>query len=160
MVRLVIDASVILKWFFDFPDEQNRDQALVLKNLHIEGKIVLIVPQYSIYEITNALTFSKYKLDKAIVLESLAALEGLKIKRIDDYSDKKLMKMAVELAFEYSMTIYDALYLALANKLKCNLVTADRKFVDKLKKHEHSVHLLDQEFLNTELADFVIERES
>lgn len=142
MVQLVVDASVILKWFFDFPEEENRDKALDLRNKHVSGKISLCIPQYAIYEITNALTFSKYKLSKEIVIDSLEALADLRLKKSNDYSDKKLMKESVELAFKYAITIYDALYLALAKKLECSLLTADEKFIKKVGDKEDNIFLL------------------
>lgn len=139
MVQLVIDASVVLKWFFDFPEEGDREKAIKLKNLHVSGKIKLTFPRYAIYEIANALTFSKYKLGEDLILESLDALEDIKI---ISYDDRRLIKKAVSFALTYNVTIYDALYLILAKKAKCALVTADERFIRKVKKQEPIVCLL------------------
>lgn len=68
MVLLVVDASVILKWFFKTPEEKDRNKAIELRDQHILGKLSLCVPQYSIYEIANALSFSTYKLSREVVV--------------------------------------------------------------------------------------------
>ena len=44
----------------------------------------------------------------------------------------ELADLTVELAFQYGITIYDASYLAISNKRKCDIVTADEKLYEKL----------------------------
>lgn len=61
---------------------------------------------------------------------------------MNDYNDKKLMTSSIELTFKYSITVYDALYLALDQKIKCPLITADEKFVNKVKSGNENIILL------------------
>ena len=53
---LVIDASVVIKWFIE---EKDSAKALLLKDNHINGKTILIAPDLLIYEAANVLLFSK-----------------------------------------------------------------------------------------------------
>jgi predicted nucleic acid-binding protein len=47
---------------------------------------------------------------------------------------KLLLPLAVDIATEYNITVYDAAYVALATVYKTTLVTADKKLVDNLSK--------------------------
>jgi predicted nucleic acid-binding protein len=59
-----------------------------------------------------------------------------------------LRERAFELALETNSSIYDCLYLALAETLKCRMVTADRRFFQALQKGSLSSHLLFVEDLD------------
>ncbi len=47
---------------------------------------------------------------------------------------RELCEQASKIAFTYNITIYDALYVAAAEKVKATLYTADQKFHNKAKK--------------------------
>jgi len=47
---------------------------------------------------------------------------------------RELCEQASKIAFTYNTTIYDALYVAAAEKVKATLYTADQKFHNKAKK--------------------------
>ncbi|WP_132031306.1 type II toxin-antitoxin system VapC family toxin [Aquabacter spiritensis] len=46
-----------------------------------------------------------------------------------------LLQHAITLSFAYDHTIYDCIYLSLAHRRKCPLVTADRRLADKVQGH-------------------------
>lgn len=68
------------------------------------------------------------------------------LKRLVDtskvYESKDFLVKAVELAVKYDITVYDALFVALAQKLNDKLVTTDRKLWEKLKNTDVS-HLIE-----------------
>lgn len=66
--KVVIDASVALKW--QFKDELETEQAIQMLSDLIEGKIGLISPSLFAYEIVNAIHI-------AIVRERIPGEEGL-----------------------------------------------------------------------------------
>jgi len=49
----VPDASVILKWVFDTPDEADRDAALMLLNSWVAGECEFLLPSLWLYEVGN-----------------------------------------------------------------------------------------------------------
>jgi predicted nucleic acid-binding protein len=53
MKELVIDASVILKWYL--PDEEFTQKALNILHRHVSGETALYAPTILPYEILNAL---------------------------------------------------------------------------------------------------------
>ncbi len=63
--------------------------------------------------------------DRANLLRAL--INSSKVYRSDD-----LLSSSLELAINYDITIYDALFLSLAIQLDTDLVTTDRKLYEKL----------------------------
>ena len=59
MKRLVIDASVALKWFLK--DEKYGDRAMCLLERFVRGEIDLVAPSLMVYEIINALVIAQMK---------------------------------------------------------------------------------------------------
>lgn len=124
--KKILDASVALKWFFKEKGSNIADNIL---KAHINEDIVIIVPELFFYEVTNALRFQHKNVE-----ELKAAINDLEIMQlsIEKYSFE-LIKLAVENALKYKLTVYDSLYLTLAEKLNAKLVTADEAII--LSKH-------------------------
>lgn len=121
--KKIIDASVGLKWFFK---EEGSDKAEELLNLHIENNLLLVVPELFFYEVANALRFKHKKeedLNSAII-----DLEFMQL-HTPNYSFD-IIKKAIEIALKYKLTIYDATYISLAEKLNAKLITADREIIN------------------------------
>lgn len=137
----VVDASVLVKWFLH-EQEGDRDRALALRDLHIVGRSAIIIPQLALLEVLNAVRFSP----KAKEEDSEMALEALQDLDLDvKPSEFDLMRKANAIAWAYKITIYDALYVALAEKLGYPLITADEAMVKKLKGHSIVVPLRELE---------------
>ena len=117
---VVLDASVAVKW--DVTDgEENVEDAQWLLERHVRGDIVLAVPGMFRLEWLNALLSRKLS-----VPEVLAAAHDLQLAALDWHEvDEALSFEAVALASAHGLTIYDAVYLALAERLDAGLVTAD-----------------------------------
>jgi len=64
------------------------------------------------------------------------------------YSNRELASEAVRIGLEYSITPYDASYIALATRLGVGCATADRKLFGKLRDTPWAKHV-------TLLADYV-----
>jgi len=58
------------------------------------------------------------------------------------YESKDLLVEALELTVKYDVTVYDAIFVALAQRLNDKLITADRKLWEKLKDTDVS-HLIE-----------------
>ncbi len=138
----VVDASVLVKWFLHH-QEEDRIRAVALRDLHISGRSAIIIPQLALLEILNAIRFSSRgkEEDAALVIEALQDLH-LQVKP----TDFDLLRKANAIGWAYKITIYDALYVALAEKEGYPLITADEVMVTNLKGHSIVVPLRELEF--------------
>ena len=90
---------------------------------HLTGARELIAPATLPVELANALRYSPMQL--ATVVEITSEFDLAHIGLFSCTSAR--LSSAVGLAFEHGITVYDALFLALAIERECPLLTADRK---------------------------------
>jgi len=128
-VRVVADASVIVKWFVP---ESYSGQAQALLDDHLSGRVEIIAPSYAILEVANALR--KYVLRGIMRVED--AREALSI-----LSEVNLQLHsigfgeaidALDYASKTGVTVYDAYYIILARRHGATFYTADEKLLQKL----------------------------
>jgi predicted nucleic acid-binding protein len=123
-MKLVVDASVALRWYVDSP---LSDVAAAL----LELDQPLIAPDLVVSEITNAV----WKLVRA---GHLSEEHGLRIVNTAPSAfstlvdSSRLCGRAFKLAVTLDHPVYDCLYLALAELEQCRLVAADQKFIRKV----------------------------
>ena len=130
LTNIILDSSVIAKWFF--PSEEDSRIALKLKSLFLSKEISISVPVLIYYEVNNLIRSAVKSLRINEKLAKEAYLGFLELDLIT-YSSKKLMELALEKAIALDVSSYDASYLALAEYLKIPLITADQKLIDKAK---------------------------
>ena len=119
-MRVVVDASVAVKWYLE------EDHAAPARRL-LDGTYELIVPDLFFMEIGNVLwkRWRRGELDDDVIAETLAALDRVPC---ETRSARPLLSGAMALATSLRLTVYDSLYLALAIDTGARLVTADRRF--------------------------------
>ncbi len=117
----VVDSSVTYKWF-NSEDEPHVEAALELLAQHSRGAILLATPAHMPAEVMNALRYAK--LDIGILRTAIEGLSEAEIVTIP--LDADLLSSALDLALAHNLTVHDALFPALAVRLDCELVTADR----------------------------------
>jgi len=138
----VVDASVLVKWFL-YQQEADRDRALALRDLHISGRSTIIIPRFTVLEVLNAVRFSSIAKEE----DGETALESLNDLNLDTRSaDLALLRKANAISWAYKITMYDALYVALAEQVGYPLITSDDAMVKKLKGHSIVVPLRELEF--------------
>jgi predicted nucleic acid-binding protein len=119
--KIVVDTSVVIKWF---ADEEDSEKARLLLNRWWSRDLEIVVPELLIYEATNALCFGKRApktlISKAIRDFLLAAPQIYVV-------NSQTIDLCLSYVFEHSLTVYDAIYVALADMLEIPLVTADEK---------------------------------
>lgn len=121
MDKIVLDTSVIVKWF---SLEENHEQSLRIRKGIVEGKINLVEPELIFYELTNALWFGK-KFDNRKIGRILTAFRNLNPHIVPLNSE--LTTIILRLINKFPITTYDASFIALADELKISLITADTK---------------------------------
>ncbi len=136
---LVVDASTAAKWFLQ---EEDSDKAIIVRDGHIDDRIKLIAPDLIVYEVANALHY-----DSRVSDAQLAA----RVQDLYDYDldlvppSAEYTTRTVKTARELSVSVYDASYIALADIIATNLVTADKKLHEKMLKKHQSYLLHDME---------------
>lgn len=121
---VVVDSSVALKWF-EPQGALHVAAAQALLGDHEAGLIMLTAPTHLLLEIMNALWSHR-----ATAGQIKRAAELMRKLRVDFVEpDAVLLARAAEMAVEHRITVNDALFAALAERLKCELVTADRELI-------------------------------
>lgn len=145
MNSLVIDASIAVKWFLP---EEGSDAAILIRKGFVDGDYRLIAPDLMLSEFTNVLWKRREFVDEAAGLDMLRDLLALGIALVPT---EPIITRAYRLAQERSRTVYDAIYLALAESRGCDMVTADSRLYHAVEKHLPFVHLLGEwEFVEAE----------
>ena len=128
MAILVLDASVIIKWF---KQEIYTEIATKIKDDFVNGIHEIVVPDLILYEITNGMRYDK-KFDANLIKESLDNLLKMEIDIV--IPSKDLISRAIEISYSSNVTIYDAIYIALAELNDAIFITADETLYKKSKR--------------------------
>jgi len=137
MKNYVVDASVIIKWVLGDERESDHEKAMNLLNEWCEGYADISAPELWKFEVGNFLGRSLN--DEAS--EKMDTLLDLNIKGIE-FTDK-MFRQCFAWMKDHSITFYDASYLAAAFEVGGVLITADEKFVNKMKKMKQVCLLKD-----------------
>lgn len=124
---VVIDASVAYKWFTE--EQPDFQAAFKIIEEHKLGKETIIAPELLLYELGNAWAM-KTDLTLQQITSNLKKLQETNIELLN--LDFVLIQKAVAFAKKYQVTVYDTIYAVLAKEKKCLLVTADKRFVEKM----------------------------
>jgi len=126
-MKVVFDTSAVIKWFLK---EKDSEKCREIRNLHIEGKVEIHSVDFMLVELSNVLRYAK-GISKQDVVEAIEAIKALDIKLV---SMQKLLKDAIDRSFTYNLTVYDALYIALSEKLEAPLITYDMEILQAFEK--------------------------
>mgnify|MGYP001565775022 FL=1 len=128
--RIVIDASVALKW--QFKDEHETEQAIQMLIDFINGKIELISPNLFAYEIANAVNIAVIK-ERMSEKEGLDAINDILSIGVSLFDFASLVERSFRIARIYKRSVYDCAYLSLAEKEGCIIYTADKRLFNAIK---------------------------
>lgn len=138
----VLDASVVTKWFVRRV-EPDRDRAVALRAGHVAGRFRIVLPELCLIEVASALRRSPRAREDEVA-QALDALDVLAFEVVG--ADVSLLKKANAIAWGYGVTVYDALYVALAELRSHPLVTADDALLRKMRGHSIVLALRELEF--------------
>lgn len=128
MIHFVADTSVIIKWFRFSEDEDYALQAHALRDYYLSGKAAISILELSILEFANTIKFSK-RLKFQDAEKALSGLLDFGLKILPVNTD--ILRQALRYSFEYNITYYDALFLAVSADAKAKLITADKILYNK-----------------------------
>jgi predicted nucleic acid-binding protein len=117
---LVVDASVVLKWFL--PEVHSAAARDLLQEAH-----QFVVPDLLFPEVCNAIwkKVRRGELSRNEAQRLVADIEAIAVESIPTHG---LMGDASAIAFASAQTVYDCVYLALAVRLETRVITADERF--------------------------------
>jgi predicted nucleic acid-binding protein len=125
----VVDASVAFKWVIPDAAEDDVPAAKALLVEHLEGKAKIIIPPLLYYEVGNILLFGRSRPPFEQAIEVLTGLYSIPLE-VAPLSPVNA-GITLRLASLRGLSFYDATYVALAERLDCALVTADRRLAER-----------------------------
>jgi len=135
----VVDANVVLKLYQRQPGSEQA--AALFTRLAVDGLARCFVPDLLYAECANA--FAQYVRilgqAAATAQRDMARLHALALHRIPTAD---LAAQALDIALKHRVSGYDACYVALAERVKAPLITADEKLVRNMAGKEYQVHSL------------------
>jgi predicted nucleic acid-binding protein len=133
MKRLVIDASVAAKWYFN--EEHSEKAALLLSDEYVR-----LAPDL-IYVEVAAVAWKRARRGEIDPTHAKDALTELRRVDFEATPNTELIATALQLALQTERSVYDCLYLALAIASAAPLLTADQKLFAGLRTGPFSRHL-------------------
>jgi predicted nucleic acid-binding protein len=125
VARWVLDANVAVKW--SAPEELWQNAALFRQEDHD-----LVAPDLLIWEVTNSLLVKvrKREISPAVALAAVPVL----YEQFEFYPADLLLDQAIAVALELNVTLFDAVYLLIALREGCPLVTADTRLFNATRR--------------------------
>ena len=136
---VVVDASVLIEWIL--PDEAPCPGTLRLIHDVRAERVALLAPILMQSEFINTLSVSvmRGRLSPDNVAQCWEAVSDLNI----IYSEADTAKVA-SLSVRARISAYDASYVALAERHRCSLFTADRRLVNAVRSLSKRVNLISE----------------
>src|SRR4051794_19803756 len=124
-MKLVLDSSVGIKWFLA---ESDSDKALRIRDDFFRGIHELLAPDIYPVEFTHALTRAERQL-RITTAEGLSHFQDMFATLPGLHAHLPLLPRAYEISSSVRMGVYDCLYVALAEREGCELLTADARLI-------------------------------
>ena len=127
---ILADANIYLAVIFDEPEKS--------KIIELTQEDDLISPVVLPFEIGNALSamYKKNRIDKSQIIDCYSIFQKIPVRLIDVNIQKSLA-----IAADYEIYAYDAYYLEIAKRYKCNLLSLDNRM--KEVANDLGIHLLE-----------------
>jgi len=138
MSRVVVDASVAIKWLVPFrPDEADVDKALALFEQIARFDVTMIQPPHFIAEVMAVIT----RLEPDYAGDIFVAVNDLEM---DSSEQPKTYQTAIRLSVELKHHLFDTLYHAVAlNASDITLITVDETYYRKAQGYGQILLLKD-----------------
>ena len=124
MNPLVVDASVLIKWFI-VDDEGDRESAVQLRDAIAREHVTAVAPDLALYEVGNTLG-RRIPEDAPL---AMTALQRLPLSLCPPQPAE--VEAGLALVRAHGVTFYDAIYHAMALHRAGRLLTADRRYLDR-----------------------------
>lgn len=135
----VLDTSVVVQWYSPEKELHVEKALAFLKKYEKIGLEKIIVPDLLVLELSNALLVGK-GLGFNEVEQILSDFYGLGLTIVP--VDLQTVALAIKIVKKHKMTVYDAVFLAIAELYECSLLSDDVKSHGKIK--DEKIQMLSQ----------------
>jgi predicted nucleic acid-binding protein len=129
-MKYVVDSSVIFKW--EVP-EADSDKANLLRDDFRNSIHELVAPDFVPLELAHALTRAERQGRILVGQAELFWTDAMATPPVL-VGSLQLADRAIDLSSQHRIGVYDCLYVALAEREKCDFITADDKLVNNVQK--------------------------
>ena len=138
---LVVDASVVVKWFFRDPaTEEHAEHALLILQSVRAGSVEILQPPHWLAEVAAVIA----RLAPDIADQAIDVLDAMELPVI---AEAAVYKRAASLAAALHQHVFDTLYHAVALEQGAELISADRRYYRAAKHLGRITHLANWERL-------------
>jgi predicted nucleic acid-binding protein len=130
MGKIVVDSSVVIKWFV--PEPLSAESRRVLDGYQ-SGSFMLIAPDLLAAEIGN-IVWKKYCFQGLAKADAEQIITSFREVDIEFTPAAELLSEALRIAMIHERTVYDSLYIALSERENCDYITADKRLVNEMSK--------------------------
>jgi predicted nucleic acid-binding protein len=130
----VVDASVAVKLYLRSDDEELQTKATRLFDQYVEGVIDLLVPDLFWVEVANVL-WKNVQRRRISADTAHTALAAIRMSNPKTFPSDALVEDPLGIAITFGIPVYDALYVALAQRASAPLVTADQRLANAMGAH-------------------------
>lgn len=127
-MKYVLDASVAFKWLVL---ENDTAKALRLRDDFRKQLVELAAPDVFAVEVTHALTRAERQ-GRVTAQQGVQLFQDLLTLLPQEHASLPLLPRAYAISSQARIGVYDCLYVALAERENCELVTADDKLLKNL----------------------------
>jgi predicted nucleic acid-binding protein len=125
LTKLVIDSSVVIKWFVPEPNSV-RARAILAQYQH--GQVALLAPDIITAEVANVL-WRKHSTQRLSPADGQVILDTFRSLRLTTFPVADLLDVAYAQSIRLRQSVFDMLYVALAQRERCAYLTADEELV-------------------------------
>lgn len=129
MDNVVVDSSVVIKWFVVEPYSTEAHRLL---EAYRAGTLTLLAPDLLYAEVGN-IVWKKHRFQGVAAADAHEILTAFRLLTVAVTSTAELLAEAYRLVVTHQRPVYDALYLALSLRELCPVVAADEKLVNALR---------------------------
>jgi len=122
-MKWVLDSNIGVKWLLQ---EDQSDKARAVRDGYSRGLHKLLAPDVFTVECAHALTRAQRQ-GRVTTAEVNAFMADLLTTLPQFHSHQPLLPRAIEISLQLRHGVYDCLYIALAEREGCELLTADTK---------------------------------
>lgn len=138
----VVDASVAVKWHL--VDEDDAEQALAIWRGFNNGEFALLAPEHIRYEAPNAISQATLRSPARLTRdEGRQAVAEFLASGLTTFSDSDLIAATIPLVYEFGCAFYDAVYVALSQRMKRPFITADARLYQRVRLHTDTIWIGD-----------------
>ena len=136
-----MDSNIIVKWFIP---EKYSQEAILLRDDYLYGRIRVIAPIYALLEYAN--TLRKYVARKILAKDHAVEAYNLLVEVEIEYEDitSEDTRQALLYSLTNNTTVYDAYYVILAKKYNTVMYTADEKLLATLSNKESRIRHIEE----------------